>query len=85
MELDANRTPPAPPPPVPTVPGCPPAAPPPPATTKYSIVFEPSELPTEQTVKVPGPVNVCVLKSPQGVVAIVPPVAAIYDAVGADV
>ena len=49
--------------------------PPPPATTIYSNTSEPDGEPAEVTVKVPGPVKVCILKSPQQVT--VPPVAEI--------
>jgi hypothetical protein len=68
---DAVLYPPAPPPPpVPLPP------PPPPAIIKYSIVFDPAELPALVTVNVPDELNVWILKSP--LVVSVPPVAATY-------
>jgi hypothetical protein len=47
----------------------------PPATTKYSTLSLTPVHPNADTAKVPGPVNICVLKLPQSTV--VPPVACI--------
>ena len=50
----------------------------PPAITKYETPAPPPlGLPTDDTTKLPSPVNVCILKSPD--VVTVPPVAPIYE------